>query len=127
MKVIENYEKAIENSDESLLKEVFAPQVRIEIPAGASDNHPVNTASYSLSQVAKSAPAIKCVLSADAGNNRYFLGFEGKIEGQKLQAGGRSAAPQQRWQDRSTHYLHVSLSGGPEVAELISQRLQSTG
>ena len=36
MKVIENYKTALENSDESLFKEVFAPQVRIEIPAGAS-------------------------------------------------------------------------------------------
>ena len=27
MKVIENYKRAIENSDENLLKEVFAPQV----------------------------------------------------------------------------------------------------
>jgi hypothetical protein len=86
MKVIENYEEAIENSDESLVKDVFAPQVRIEIPAGASDNYPVNTASYILSQVAKTAPGIKCVLTADAGNSWYFLGFEGEIEGQKLQA-----------------------------------------
>ncbi len=45
MKVIDNYKRTIENSDENLLKEVFAPQVRIEIPAGASLNHPVNTAS----------------------------------------------------------------------------------
>ena len=44
MKVIENYKRAIENSDENLLKEVFAPQVRVEIPAGATLNHPVNTA-----------------------------------------------------------------------------------
>jgi hypothetical protein len=86
MKVIENYKTAIENSDESLLKEVFAPQVRIEIPAGASLDHPVNTASYIMSQVAKTAPGIKCILTADAGNNWYFLGFEGQIEGQKLQA-----------------------------------------
>ena len=36
MKVIENYKRAIENSDETLLNEVFAPQVRIEVPDGAS-------------------------------------------------------------------------------------------
>ena len=86
MKVIDNYKRAIENSDENLLKEVFAPQVCIEIPAGASLNHPVNTASYIMSQVAKTAPGIKSILTADAGNNWCFLGFEGQIEGQKLQA-----------------------------------------
>jgi len=69
MKVIENYKRAIENSDENLLKEVFAPQVRIEIPAGASLDHPANTASFIMSQVAKTAPGIKCILTADAGNN----------------------------------------------------------
>jgi len=102
MKVIDNYKRAIENSDENLLKEVFAPQVRIEIPAGASLNHPVNTASYIMSQVAKTAPGIKSMLTADAGNNWYFLGFERQIEGQKLQAVDQVHL-KQRWQDRSTH------------------------
>ena len=59
MKAIETYKAALENSDERLLKEVFAPQVRIEIPAGASLNHPVNIATYIMSQVAKIAPGIK--------------------------------------------------------------------
>ena len=86
MKVIEDYRGAVENSDEALLKEVFAPQVRVEIPAGPSADHPANTASYIFSQVAKTAPGIKCTLTADAGNNWYFLGFEGQLEGQKLQA-----------------------------------------
>ena len=35
MKVIENYRRAIENSDANLFKEVFAPQISVEIPAGA--------------------------------------------------------------------------------------------
>ena len=69
MKVIENYKTALENSDESSFKAVFAPQVRIEIPAGASLDHPANTASFIMSQVAKTAPGIKCILTADAGNN----------------------------------------------------------
>ena len=69
MKIIENYKRAIENSDEDLFKEVFAPQVRVEIPAGASFNHPVNSASHMMSQVAKTAPGIKCRLTADAGSN----------------------------------------------------------
>src|SRR5207247_7570311 len=73
MKVIENYKSAIENSDENLLKEVFAPQVRIEIPAGATLDHPVNTASHIMSQVAKTAPGIKCTATADAGNIGTFL------------------------------------------------------
>src|SRR5712691_8497086 len=82
MKVIEDYKRAIETSDEDLFKEVFAPQVRIETPAGASLNPSVNTASYIMSQVDKVAPGTKNVLTADAGNNWYFLGFEG----QKLQS-----------------------------------------
>src|SRR6266550_5607848 len=86
MKVIENYGRAIENSDENLLKEVFAPQVRVEIPAGPSVDYPVNIASYILSQVAKTAPGIKCILTADAGSGWYFLGFEGQLEEQKVQA-----------------------------------------
>ena len=86
MKVIENYKRAIENSDETLLNEVFASQVRIEVPAGASLDHPGKTASYIMSQVARTAPGIRSILTADAGNNWYFLGFEGQIDGQKLQA-----------------------------------------
>src|SRR5258708_35109695 len=86
MKVIENYGRAIETSDENLFKELFAPQVRLEVPAGPSADHPANTASHILSQVAKTAPGIKCILTADAGNNWYFLGFEGQIEGEKFQA-----------------------------------------
>jgi hypothetical protein len=35
MKVIENYKKAIENSDENLLKEVFTSQVRLETTSQA--------------------------------------------------------------------------------------------
>ena len=86
MKVIENYKRAVENSDENLLKEVFAPQVRVEIPAGPSADHSVNTAAFILSQVAKTAPGIRSVLTADAGTNWYLLGFEGQLEGEKLQA-----------------------------------------
>src|SRR5260370_40428092 len=86
MKIIENYKRAIENSDENLLKEVFAPQVRIEIPAGASLDQPVDTASFIMSQVAKTAPGIKCVLTAEAGNNWHLLGFDGQIERERLQA-----------------------------------------
>ena len=81
MKVIENYGRAIESSDENLFKELFAPQVRLEIPAGTSGDHPANTVSYTLSQVGKTAPGIKCTLTADAGNNWHFLVFEGQLEG----------------------------------------------
>jgi hypothetical protein len=61
--------KASPNSDETLLNEVFAPQVRIEVPAGASLDHPGKAASYIMSQVARTAPGIKSILTADAGNN----------------------------------------------------------
>ena len=56
MRVIEEYRGAVENSDEALLKEVFAPQVRVETPAGPGVNHSANTASLILSQVAQTAP-----------------------------------------------------------------------
>ena len=102
MKLIEHYKSAIESSDEHLLKEVFAPQVRIEIPGGASDSYAASTVSYLLSQVVKIASGIKYVLTADAGNNWYFLGFEFQIEDQKLQ-GIDPGAPQRGWQDRSAH------------------------
>src|ERR1700704_6096542 len=86
MKVIENYRRAIENSDEYLFKQLFAPQVRVEIPGGAIFEQPASAASFQLSQVAKTAPGIKCTLTADAGNNWHLFGFEGELEGQKLQA-----------------------------------------
>src|SRR6266850_2181089 len=86
MKVIENYRRAIENSDEYLFKQIFAPQVRVEIPAGAIFDQPANAAAYQLSQVAKTALGIKCILTAEAENNWHLLVFEGELEGQKFQA-----------------------------------------
>ena len=59
MKVIKNYKKALENSDEKLFKEVFASQVRVEIPAGTIFDQPANAAAFQLSQVAKTAPRIR--------------------------------------------------------------------
>src|ERR1700681_2967204 len=85
MKVVDNYKKAIENGDEALLKEVFAPQVRFDPPSGERSLHPVNAASHIMSQVAKVVPGIKNILTADAGSNSYLLAFEAEIEGQKLQ------------------------------------------
>ena len=125
MKVIDNYKRAIENSDDNLLKEVFAPQVRIEIPAGASRNHPVNTASYIMSQVAKIAHGIKCVLTADAGNNWHFLGFEGQIEGQKFQAVDQVHLNKDGKIDQLTIYMRP-IPVAQKFAEVIVQRLQPT-
>jgi hypothetical protein len=85
MKVVDNYKKAIENGDEALLKEVFAPQVRFDTPSGESSLRPADAASHTMSQVAKVVPGIKNTLTADAGSNSYLLGFEGEIEGDKLQ------------------------------------------
>src|SRR5438067_13053553 len=62
MKVIEDYGRAIENSDEYLFKHVFAPQVCVEIPAGTIFDQPANAAAYQLSQVARTAPGIKLYL-----------------------------------------------------------------
>ena len=125
MKVIDNYGRAIENSDADLLEEVFAPQVRIETPAGASDNYPVNAASHIMSQVAKIAPGIRCVLTADAGNNWHFLGFEGQIEGQKLQAVDQVHLNKGGKIDQLTIYMRP-IPVAQKFAEVIVQRLQPT-
>ena len=123
MKVIENYRKALENSDESLLKEVFAPQVRIEIPDGAGLNQQVNTASYIMSQVAKTAPGIKCILTADAGDNWYFLGFEGQVEGQQLQAVDQVHLNNDGKVDQLIIYMRP-IPAAQKFGEVIIQRLQ---
>jgi hypothetical protein len=125
MKIIENYKRTIENSDENLLKEIFAPQVRLEIPAGPSVDHPVNTVSHILSQVAKTAPGIKCVLTADAGNNWYLLGFEGQLEGQKLQAIDQVHLNKEGKVDQVIIYMRP-IPVAQKFAEAISQRLQPT-
>ena len=125
MRVIENYKTALENSDESLLKEVFAPQVRIEIPAGGSFNQPVNTASHIMSQVAKTAPGIKSTLTADAGNDWYLLGFEGQIEGQKLQAIDQVHLNQDSKIDQVIIYMRP-IPAAQTFAEAINRRLQPT-
>ena len=125
MKIIESYKSAIENSDENLLKEVFAPQVRIEIPAGASLDQPVDTAAYIMSQVAKTAPGIKCTLTAEAGNNWYFLGFEGQIEGQKLQAVDQVHLNRDGKIDHLIIYMRP-IPAAQRFTEVIMQRLQPT-
>ena len=125
MKVIEHYKTALENSDESLLREVFAPQVRIEIPSGPIADHPANTVAYILSQVAKTAPGIKCSLTADAGNHWYFLGFEGQIEGQKLQAVDQVHLNNDGKIDHLIIYMRP-IPVAQKFAEVIMQRLQPT-
>ena len=126
MKVIENYRRAIENSDANLLEEVFAPQVRVETPAGARDNYPVNAASHIMSQVAKTAPGITCSHTADAGNNWYLLGFEGQIEGQKLQAVDQVHLNKDGKIDQLIIYMRP-IPAAQKFAEVITQRLQPTG
>jgi len=126
MKIIENYKRAIENSDEYLFKQVFAPQVRVEIPAGAIFDQPANAAAYQLSQVAKTAPGIRCTLTADAGNDWHLLVFEGELEGQKLQA------VDQVHLDKDAKIDHIVIYMRPtpvaqKFAVAISQRLQPTG
>ena len=123
MKVIENYKRAIENSDENLLKEVFAPQVHIEVPAGPSVNHPVNTAAFILSQVAKTAPGIKCIWTADSGNDWHLLGFEGQLEGEKLQAIDQVHLNKDGRIDQLVIYMRP-ISVAQTFGEAITQRLQ---
>jgi len=123
MKVIENYERAIENSDENLLKEVFAPQVRVEIPAGGSIDQ-ASAASYVMSQVAKTAPGLKRTLTADAGNDWYFLGFEGQFEGQTLQAVDQVHLNKEGQIDHLIIYMRP-IPVAQKFGEVISQRLQT--
>lgn len=123
MRVIEDYRGAVENSDEALLKEVFAPQVRVETPAGPSVNHPAGTASLILSQVAQTAPGIRGTLTADAGNNWYLLGFEGEIEGQKLQAVDQVHLDKDGKIDQLIIYMRP-LSVAEKFADAITRRLQ---
>ena len=123
MKVIENYGRAIESSDENLFKEIFAPQVLVEVPAGASADHPANTVAHILSQVAKTGPGIKCALTADAGNNWHFLVFEGQLEGEKLQAIDQVHLNKDGKIDHIIIYMRP-LPVAQKFAEAISQRLQ---
>ena len=125
MEVIENYRRAIESSDEDLLEEVFAPQVLFETPAGARDNYPVNTTSHIMSQVATTAPGIRCVLTADAGNNWHFVGFEGQIDGQKLQAVDQVHLNKDGKIDHLIIYMRP-ISVAQKFSEVIAQRLQPT-
>jgi|SRR5258705_13426357 len=125
MKVIENYKRGIETSDGNLLKEVFAPQVRVEVPAGPSVTHPVNTAALILSQVAKTAPGITAILTADAGNDWYFLGFEGQFEGEKLQAIDQVHLNTEGKIDQLIIYMRP-IPVAQKFAEAILQRLQPT-
>ncbi len=123
MKVVENYKSAIENSDENLLKELFAPQVLLEVPAGPTVNHSANTASYIMSQVAKAAPGIKCTLMAITGNSWYFLAFEGRLEGQKFQAIDQVHLNKDAKIDQLIIYMRP-ISVAQKFAEVISQRLR---
>lgn len=123
MKVIENYKTAIEDSDEDLLREIFAPQVLIEIPAGPSVNHPVSTASYIMSRVAKTAPGIKCTLTAVTGNSWYFLAFEGRLEGQKFQAIDQVHLNKEAKIDHLIIYMRP-IPVAEKFAEAIMQRFQ---
>ena len=123
MKVVDNYKKAIENGDEALLKEVFAPQVRFDTPSGESLLHPADTASHIMSQVAKVAPGLKNVLTADAGGNSYLLSFEGEIEGQKLQVVDQLHLDQNGRIDHLTIYMRP-IPAALKFRGAIRQRLQ---
>jgi hypothetical protein len=125
MKVIENYKRAIENSDEDLLREVFAPQVHVEVSAGPSVDHPANTAAFILSQVAKTTPGIKCIFTADAGNDWHLLGFEGQLEGEKLQAIDQVHFNNDGRIDQLVIYMRP-IPVAQRFAEAIMQRLQPT-
>jgi hypothetical protein len=124
MTVIDNYKNAIETADAHLLNEVLAPQVLIEFPAGTSDNLPASKASYMLSQVAKTASGVKYALTADAGNNWYFLCFECQIENQRLQGVDQLHLDKDGKIDRLTAYMRP-IPVVERFEELIGQRLRA--
>jgi len=123
LKTIENYRSAIEAADEHLLNEVLAPQVLIEFPDGGSDTLPPGKASFMLSQVATIASGVKYGLTADAGNNWYFLGFECRIEGQKLQGIDHLHLDRDGKIDQLVAYMRP-IPVVQRFEELIGQRLQ---
>jgi len=55
MKVIENYGRAIESSDENLFKEIFAPQIRLEPIAS---RHGATISQITLAWLLARSPAI---------------------------------------------------------------------
>ena len=124
MKVVDNYKKAIENGDEALLKEVFAPQVRFDPPSGERSLHPVDAASHIMSQVAKVVPGIKNILTADAGSNSYLLAFAAEIEGQKLQVVDQLHLDQNGRIDHLTIYMRP-IPAAEKFGGAIRQRLQA--
>ena len=76
-----------------------------------------------MSQVAKTAPGIKCTLMADAGNNRHLFGFEGELEGQKFQAIDQVHLDEDGKIDHIVIYMRP-ISVAQRFAEVISQRLR---
>ena len=124
MKVVDNYKKAIENGDEALLTKVFAPQVRFDSPSGESSLHPVDTASHIMSQVAKVAPGIKNILTADAGSNSYLLAFAAEIEGQKLQVVDQLHLDQNGRIDHLTIYMRP-IPAAEKFGGAMRKRLQA--
>jgi hypothetical protein len=126
MQVIDNYKRALESADEQGLRDVFAPQVRIEVPAGASLTPSVDQASHIMSQVGKTAPGIRCTVTADAGNNWYFLGFDGELEGEKLQAIDHVHLNGDGQIDQLIIYMRP-IPVAQKFADAISERLQPTG
>jgi hypothetical protein len=123
MKIVDNYKKAIENGDEALLKEVFAPQVRFDPPSGESSLRPADAASHTMSQVAKVVPGIKNTLTADPGSNSYLLAFEGEIEGEKLQVVDQLHLDEDGRIDHLTIYMRP-IPAALKFREAIRQRLQ---
>jgi hypothetical protein len=125
MKVVDSYKKAIENGDEALLKEVFAPQVRFDPPSGEGSLHTVDAASHIMSQVAKVVPGIRNILTVDAGSNAYLLAFEAEIEGQKLQVVDQLHLDQNGRIDHLTIYMRP-IPAAEKFGAAIRQRLQAT-
>jgi hypothetical protein len=78
-----------------------------------------------MSQVAQAAPEIKCNLTADAGGNWYFLGFDGQVEGQKLQAVDQVHLNNDGKIDQLIIYMRP-IPAAQKFAEVIMQRLQPT-
>ena len=123
MKVFDDYNRAIETSDEDLLKKVFAPQVRLDVPAGATLNEPRDTAAHIMGQVGKVIARLKNALTADAGNDWYLLTFEGQLDGESLQSVDQVHLDKQGQIDHLTLYMRP-IAAAQKFSELIGKRLQ---
>ena len=76
-----------------------------------------------MSQVEKTAPGIRSILTADAGDNWYLLAFEGQFEGLRLQAVDQIHVNKRGKIDQLIIYMRP-IPVAEKFGEALVQRLQ---